>query len=121
MKILKSINEFETIEFNIDDIVRSDFLKSYIIAKYKLGLITNESTFENKTLEYDADAYPWDLWVLEELKKEFPEISSLENIHNEIPEDQIFNICVYVQDLFKTERWMKIYPDLQKDTSTSSP
>ena len=37
MKILKSINEFETIEFNIDDIVRSDFLKSYIIAKYKLG------------------------------------------------------------------------------------
>jgi phosphate starvation-inducible protein PhoH len=37
MKILKSIDEFETIEFNIDDIVRSDFLKSYIIAKYKLG------------------------------------------------------------------------------------
>ena len=31
----------------------------------------------------------------------------LENIHNEIPEDQIFNICVYVQDLFKTERWMR--------------
>ena len=63
--------------------------------------------FENKTLEYDADAYPWDLWVLDELKKEFPHISSLENIHNEIPEDQIFDICIYVQDLFKTERWMR--------------
>jgi phosphate starvation-inducible PhoH-like protein/PhoH-like ATPase len=37
MKILKSLEEFETIEFLIDDIVRSDFLKSYIIAKYKLG------------------------------------------------------------------------------------
>jgi len=37
MKILKSIQEFETIEFGIDDIVRSDFLKSYIIAKYKFG------------------------------------------------------------------------------------
>lgn len=37
MKILKSISEFETIEFHIDDIVRSDFLKSYIVAKYKLG------------------------------------------------------------------------------------
>ncbi|MCH1416107.1 MAG: PhoH family protein [Gammaproteobacteria bacterium] len=37
MKILKSIKEFETIEFGIDDIVRSDFLKSYIIAKYKFG------------------------------------------------------------------------------------
>jgi len=37
MKILKSLKEFETIEFLIDDIVRSDFLQSYIIAKYKLG------------------------------------------------------------------------------------
>ena len=37
MKILKSLKEFETVEFMIDDIVRSDFLKSYIIAKYKLG------------------------------------------------------------------------------------
>lgn len=37
MKILNSLNEFVTVEFMIDDIVRSDFLKSYIIAKYKLG------------------------------------------------------------------------------------
>ncbi len=37
MKILKEINEFKTVEFMIDDIVRSDFLKSYIVAKYKLG------------------------------------------------------------------------------------
>ncbi len=37
MKILKEITEFSTIEFSIDDIVRSDFLKSYIIAKYKMG------------------------------------------------------------------------------------
>jgi hypothetical protein len=37
MNILKSLKEFETVEFMIDDIVRSDFLKSYIIAKYKMG------------------------------------------------------------------------------------
>jgi len=37
MKIIKSLKEFETVEFMIEDIVRSDFLKSYIIAKYKLG------------------------------------------------------------------------------------
>ena len=37
MKILKEIKEFETVEFMIDDIVRSDFLKSYIVAKYKFG------------------------------------------------------------------------------------
>ena len=37
MNILKNIEEFETVEFMIDDIVRSDFLKSYTIAKYKMG------------------------------------------------------------------------------------
>ena len=37
MKILRSIPEFETVEYGIEDIVRSDFLKSYIIAKYKFG------------------------------------------------------------------------------------
>ena len=37
MKILKELPEFTTVEFGINDIVRSDFLKSYIIAKYTLG------------------------------------------------------------------------------------
>lgn len=37
MKILKEIPSFTTVEFEIDDIVRSDFLKEYIIRKYKLG------------------------------------------------------------------------------------
>ena len=37
MKILSEVNHFEKVEFVIDDIVRSDFLKEYIIAKYKLG------------------------------------------------------------------------------------
>ena len=37
MKILNELPEFTTVEFGINDIVRSDFLKSYIIAKYTLG------------------------------------------------------------------------------------
>ena len=37
MEVLSKISEFETVEFMVDDIVRSDFLKSYIVAKYKLG------------------------------------------------------------------------------------
>ena len=37
MKILNEISSFTTVEFQIDDIVRSDFLKDYIIKKYKLG------------------------------------------------------------------------------------
>lgn len=37
MKILNEIDSFTTVEFGIEDIVRSDFLKDYIIKKYKLG------------------------------------------------------------------------------------
>lgn len=33
MGVLSKISEFETVEFMVDDIVRSDFLKSYIVAK----------------------------------------------------------------------------------------
>jgi hypothetical protein len=36
MRILKCLKEFTAIEFGIEDIVRSDFLKQYIIAKYNI-------------------------------------------------------------------------------------
>ena len=35
MKIIKSMAEFDFIEFGINDIVRSDFVKSYLVQKYK--------------------------------------------------------------------------------------
>jgi predicted ribonuclease YlaK len=38
MRILNRMNEFSTVEFGVDDIVRSDFVKSYIIAKLELGI-----------------------------------------------------------------------------------
>ena len=38
MKILKQMNHFDFIEFNIEDIVRGPLVKEYIINKYKLGL-----------------------------------------------------------------------------------
>lgn len=35
MKIIKAMAEFDFIEFGINDIVRSDFVKSYLVQKYK--------------------------------------------------------------------------------------
>jgi len=37
-KILKSMDQFDMIDFQIEDIVRSDLVKDYIIAKNELGL-----------------------------------------------------------------------------------
>ena len=38
MQILKRMELFDFIDFKVEDIVRSDFVKSYIIAKNELGL-----------------------------------------------------------------------------------
>jgi phosphate starvation-inducible protein PhoH len=38
MRILKDMKRFEFLEFGIDDIVRGDTVRDYIISKYKLGL-----------------------------------------------------------------------------------
>jgi len=35
MKIIKAMDEFDFVEFGINDIVRSDFVKSYLVQKYK--------------------------------------------------------------------------------------
>tara|TARA_R110002126_G_scaffold186085_1_gene334806 strand:+ start:458 stop:1132 length:675 start_codon:yes stop_codon:yes gene_type:complete len=39
MRIIKSMNEFDFIEFGIEDIVRSDFVKSYLTEKYTKGIV----------------------------------------------------------------------------------
>lgn len=38
LKIIEAMEEFDFIEFNVNDIVRSNLVKSYIIAKDKLGI-----------------------------------------------------------------------------------
>ena len=38
MQILDAMNEFEMVEFNIGDIVRSGFVKNYLINKIKMGV-----------------------------------------------------------------------------------
>ena len=40
MRVLKEMRHFDFIEFGIDDIVRGETVRDYIIAKYKLGLHT---------------------------------------------------------------------------------
>ena len=37
-KIVDDMKEFESIEFGIDDIVRSGLVKSYLISKINLGI-----------------------------------------------------------------------------------
>jgi phosphate starvation-inducible protein PhoH len=38
MKVMALIKSVDTVEFNVEDIVRSGIVKEYIIARHKLGL-----------------------------------------------------------------------------------
>jgi phosphate starvation-inducible protein PhoH len=38
MQILKRMGDFDFIEYEVEDIVRSDFVKNYIIAKNELSI-----------------------------------------------------------------------------------
>ena len=38
MKIIDNMNEFTSVEFGVEDIVRSGLVKSYLISKINLGL-----------------------------------------------------------------------------------
>jgi phosphate starvation-inducible protein PhoH len=38
IKIIKTMPSFETIEFGVDDIVRSGLVRQYLIAKHELGI-----------------------------------------------------------------------------------
>ena len=41
MKIISTMSEFASIEFGIEDIIRSGLVKSYLISKYNLGIPTS--------------------------------------------------------------------------------
>ena len=41
MKIINTMSEFATVEFGIEDIIRSGLVKSYLISKYNLGISTS--------------------------------------------------------------------------------
>jgi phosphate starvation-inducible protein PhoH len=43
LRILNEMESFERIDFDVDDIVRSDLVKEYIVAKHNLGLFSFQS------------------------------------------------------------------------------
>ena len=72
--------------------------------------------WENKTLEYDITKYPWNDWVLEEIKKLFPRVEELDTIHEYIDEKEIFSLCVSIQQLFMYDlTWMKRLSNFAKE------
>ncbi len=63
--------------------------------------------FNNNTLNYDHDCYPWDTWVLEIIQELYPYVTSLENIHNEVPTRELIHITDMVQSRLSSDKYSK--------------
>ena len=53
--------------------------------------------FDNNTLNYDPDIWPWNDLVLDIITQQYPQVTSLENIHNEVETKDFVNITNMVQ------------------------
>ncbi len=67
--------------------------------------------FDNNTLIYDRNDYPWNIWVLEIIQEVYPYVTSLENIHNEVPIRELIPITDMVQNRLSA-------PDYSKEFDT---
>jgi len=63
--------------------------------------------FNNNTLNYDHDCYPWDIWVLEIIQELYPYVTSLENIHKEVPTRELIHITDMVQSRLSSDKYSK--------------
>ena len=63
--------------------------------------------FDNNTLNYDHDYYPWALWVLETIQELYPYVTSLENIHKEVPTRELIHITDMVQSRLSSDKYSK--------------
>ena len=70
--------------------------------------------FDNDTLEYDHDCYPWGTWVLEIIQEVYPYVTSLENIHKEVPTKELIPITDMVQKRLSAPDYSKEFDTFAK-------
>ena len=66
-----------------------------------------KTNFDNNTLNYDRDCYPWDLWVLEIIQELYPNVTRLDNIHNEVEVRDLISITDMVQKRLSAPEYSK--------------
>jgi len=66
-----------------------------------------EKAWDNNVISYNKEKYDWYGFWLEKFKEKFPKIDSLENIHNKIQPNQIFELIRHCQKISLSEEFIK--------------
>jgi len=73
------------------------------------------SHFNNSTLSYDLEKYPFPALVLEVVKEQFPQVETLETIHTVVDPKDLVKITKHVQKSFGSSKWSKLFDDFAEE------
>jgi hypothetical protein len=73
------------------------------------------SAWENKTLDYNLEKYPWNKWVLDIINEIRPDVKSLETIHEVVDVPELVKIQAYVQAAFGRKEFMQRFDSFAEE------
>lgn len=72
--------------------------------------MSNEyKNFNNDTLTYDLKKYNWPLWALYTIQELFPDVQSLESLHEELTPPQVVSASQHVQNACSRMDFMQMF------------
>lgn len=67
--------------------------------------------WENRTLDYDLEQYPWPQWVLQVIQEIEPQVQDLSQFHAVVPPERILTVTAHVQKAFSRPEFMRRFDD----------
>jgi len=71
--------------------------------------------FQNKTLDYNLEKYPWHEWIRKTIKELYPEVDDLSKMHEVISPEQARKACDYVQKSFLNIHYQKKFEEFAEE------
>ncbi len=71
--------------------------------------------WENQTLIYDLDRYPWPQWVQEVIQEVEPQVNTLDEFHLVVPSHRIVSVTAHVQRAFSRPEFMQRFDDFAEE------
>lgn len=71
--------------------------------------------WENQTLDYDLQRYPWPDWVMEVIHELEPAVTDLSLFHEQVPVERTRAVTEHVQNSFSRPEFMKRFDDFAEE------
>jgi sporadic carbohydrate cluster protein (TIGR04323 family) len=75
--------------------------------------------WQNCTLDYNLEKYPWPSWILNVIQEIEPAVKSLANFHLVVPSSRIVDVTNHVQASFSRPEFMQRFDDFAEDYGRS--